>query len=112
MLGEPQTNKMRQATACEHKMKRVRVNRKGSVSRPAQAAARVAWSGCQFQGRSSAMRRAGCEHLRADARGPSPNLTSLPDLDDGGAFPQHHDMVEALASDRADQPFDMPVLPR
>ena len=23
-----------------------------------------------------------------------------------------HDMVEALASDRADQPFDMPVLPR
>ena len=24
-------------------------------------------------------------------------------------FPQHHDMVEALASDRADQPFDMPV---
>jgi len=27
-------------------------------------------------------------------------------------FPQHHDMVEALASDRADQPFDMPVLPR
>ena len=27
-------------------------------------------------------------------------------------FPQHYDMVEALASDRADQPFDMPVLPR
>ena len=27
-------------------------------------------------------------------------------------FPQHHDMVEALASDRANQPFDMPVLPR
>ena len=27
-------------------------------------------------------------------------------------FPQHHDMVEALTSDRADQPFDMPVLPR
>ena len=27
-------------------------------------------------------------------------------------FPQHHDMVEALASDRADQPFDMPILPR
>jgi hypothetical protein len=27
-------------------------------------------------------------------------------------FPQHHDMVEALASDRADQPLDMPVLPR
>src|SRR5215472_5342192 len=26
-------------------------------------------------------------------------------------FPQHHDMVEALTSDRADQPFDMPVLP-
>ena len=22
-------------------------------------------------------------------------------------FPQHHDMVEALASDRADQPFNM-----
>ena len=28
------------------------------------------------------------------------------------SFPQHHDMVEPLASDRADQPFDMPVLPR
>jgi hypothetical protein len=27
-------------------------------------------------------------------------------------FPQHHDMVEALASDRADQPFNMTVLPR
>ena len=27
-------------------------------------------------------------------------------------FPQHHDMVETLASDRSDQPFDMPVLPR
>src|SRR5207247_2428964 len=27
-------------------------------------------------------------------------------------FPQHHDMVEALASDRANQPFDMTVLPR
>ena len=26
-------------------------------------------------------------------------------------FPQHHDMVEALASDRADQPFNMTVLP-
>src|SRR6516165_12031665 len=27
-------------------------------------------------------------------------------------FPQHHDMVEALASDRADQTFNMTVLPR
>jgi DNA-binding NarL/FixJ family response regulator len=27
-------------------------------------------------------------------------------------FPQHHDMVEALASDRANQPFNMTVLPR
>src|SRR5215468_7087548 len=27
-------------------------------------------------------------------------------------FPQHHHMVETLASDRANQPFDMPVLPR
>src|SRR5262249_13240988 len=27
-------------------------------------------------------------------------------------FPQHHDMVEAFASDRADQPFNMTVLPR
>ena len=27
-------------------------------------------------------------------------------------FPQHYDMVEALASDRANQPFDMTVLPR
>ena len=27
-------------------------------------------------------------------------------------LPQHHDMVEALASDRADQPFNMTVLPR
>ena len=27
-------------------------------------------------------------------------------------FPQHHDMVEALASERADQPFNMNVLPR
>jgi hypothetical protein len=26
-------------------------------------------------------------------------------------FPQHHNMVEALASDRADQPFNMTVLP-
>jgi hypothetical protein len=26
-------------------------------------------------------------------------------------FAQHHDMVEALASDRADQPFNMTVLP-
>ena len=27
-------------------------------------------------------------------------------------FAQHHDVVEALAADRADQPFDMTVLPR
>ena len=27
-------------------------------------------------------------------------------------FPQHHDMVKALTSDRANQPFDMTVLPR
>jgi hypothetical protein len=27
-------------------------------------------------------------------------------------FPQHHDMVDALASDRANQPFNMTVLPR
>src|SRR5215831_12111457 len=27
-------------------------------------------------------------------------------------FPQYHDMVEALASDRANQPFNMTVLPR
>ena len=27
-------------------------------------------------------------------------------------FPQHHDVVEALASDRANQPFNMTVLPR
>jgi hypothetical protein len=27
-------------------------------------------------------------------------------------FPQHHDMAEALASDRADQPFNMTVRPR
>src|SRR5215467_13663638 len=26
-------------------------------------------------------------------------------------FPQYHDMVEALASDRANQPFNMTVLP-
>jgi succinate-semialdehyde dehydrogenase/glutarate-semialdehyde dehydrogenase len=32
---------------------------KRSVSGPAQAAARVASRGCQFQGRSSVMRRAG-----------------------------------------------------
>src|ERR1700730_16928176 len=36
-----------------------RINRKRSVSGPAQAAARVASTGCQFQGRSSASRRAG-----------------------------------------------------
>src|SRR5271163_4855285 len=28
------------------------------------------------------------------------------------AFPQHHDMVEAVASNRADQPLNMTVLPR
>jgi hypothetical protein len=28
------------------------------------------------------------------------------------SFPQHHEMVEALASERADQPFYMTVLPR
>ena len=28
------------------------------------------------------------------------------------AFAEHYDMVETLASDRSDQPFDMPVLPR
>jgi hypothetical protein len=38
---------------------------KRSVSGPAQAAARVASSGCQFQGRSSAMRRAGWPAMRA-----------------------------------------------
>ena len=27
-------------------------------------------------------------------------------------LPQRHDMVEALASDRSDQPFNMTVLPR
>jgi len=27
-------------------------------------------------------------------------------------FPQHYDMVEALASDRANQPSNMTVLPR
>jgi exodeoxyribonuclease V alpha subunit len=27
-------------------------------------------------------------------------------------LPQHHDMVKALASDRANQPFNMTVLPR
>ena len=27
-------------------------------------------------------------------------------------FPQHYDMAEALASDRAGQPFNMTVLPR
>ncbi len=38
---------------------------KRSARRPAQAAARVASSGCQFQGRSSAMRRAGWSAMRA-----------------------------------------------
>jgi len=37
----------------------LQIIRKHAVSGPAQAAARVASSGCQFQGRSSAMRRAG-----------------------------------------------------
>ena len=27
-------------------------------------------------------------------------------------FPEHHDMVEALKSDRANQPFNMTILPR
>jgi hypothetical protein len=26
-------------------------------------------------------------------------------------FPQHHDMLESLASDHADQPFNMTILP-
>src|SRR5580700_9551976 len=39
--------------------------RKRSVSGPAQAAARVASNGCQFQGRSSAIRRAGRSAMRA-----------------------------------------------
>ena len=39
--------------------------RKRSASGPAQAAARVASIGCQFQGRSSAMRRAGWSAMRA-----------------------------------------------
>ena len=37
---------------------------KRSVSGPAQAAARVASNGCQFQGRSSAIRRAGWSAMR------------------------------------------------
>jgi len=40
------------------------VVRKRSVSGPVQAAARVALNGCQFQGRSSAMRRAGWSAMR------------------------------------------------
>jgi len=40
-------------------------DRKRSVSGPAQAAARVASNGCQFQGRSSAIRRAGWSAMRA-----------------------------------------------
>ena len=28
------------------------------------------------------------------------------------SFSQHHDMIEALAPDRANQPFNMTVLPR
>jgi predicted RNA binding protein YcfA (HicA-like mRNA interferase family) len=42
-----------------------RTQGKRSVSGPAQAAARVASRGCQFQGRSSAMRRAGWSAMRA-----------------------------------------------
>jgi hypothetical protein len=42
-----------------------RLKRKRSVSGPAQAAARVASSGCQFHGRSSAMCRAGWSAIRA-----------------------------------------------
>jgi len=38
---------------------------KRSASGPVQAAARVASSGCQFHGRSSAMRRAGWSAMRA-----------------------------------------------
>jgi hypothetical protein len=37
---------------------------KRSVSGPVQAAARVALNGCQFQGRSSAIRRAGWSAMR------------------------------------------------
>ena len=40
-------------------------DRKRSARGPAQAAARVASSGRQFQGRSSAMRRAGWSAIRA-----------------------------------------------
>jgi hypothetical protein len=39
-------------------------SRKRSVSGPVQAAARVASNGCQFQGRSSAIRRAGWSAMR------------------------------------------------
>jgi hypothetical protein len=39
--------------------------RKRSVGGPAQAAARLTSIGCQFQGRSSAMRRAGWSAMRA-----------------------------------------------
>jgi hypothetical protein len=28
------------------------------------------------------------------------------------SLPEYHDMVETLASDRADQPFNMTILPR
>jgi hypothetical protein len=41
------------------------MKRKRSVSGPAQAAAGIALSGCHFQGRSSAMRRAGWSAMRA-----------------------------------------------
>jgi CheY-like chemotaxis protein len=41
-----------------------RSGRKRSVSGPVQAAARVALNGCQFQGRSSAIRRAGWSAMR------------------------------------------------
>jgi hypothetical protein len=47
------------------KLRQTRLRGKRSVSRPAQAAARVASSGCQFHGRSSAMRRAGWSAMRA-----------------------------------------------
>jgi pimeloyl-ACP methyl ester carboxylesterase len=44
---------------------RLLAGRKRSVSGPAQAAARVASNGCQFQGRSSVIRRAGWSAMRA-----------------------------------------------
>ena len=53
------------SSAAEPHLPFVMNQRKRSVSGPAQAAARVASSGCQFQGRSSAMRRAGWSAMRA-----------------------------------------------